>query len=298
MRGVLFVFLDGVGIGSDDPSLNPFLCARLPTLQALLDGAIPTHRLLRVDGPTAVAFPLDATLQMPGRPQSGTGQTALLSGHNAARIFGRHFGPWVPVALRPLLERENLLVRASERGIPAAFANAYPKNWSQRGGRRPAAPPLAARSAGLLTRHEDALASGQAVSSEIVNDGWRAHLGPADLPVVTPGEAGRNLARVAASVRLTFYAHYGTDHAGHRGGRDGAVAALEQVDAFLGGVLAELPDDTLLLVTSDHGNIEELGGAHTRNPALAILSGSGARERSQELHSLTDVAPAVLRWLS
>jgi hypothetical protein len=178
------------------------------------------------------------------------------------------------------------------------FANAYPRSWpGERGGRRLAAPPLAARAAGLLTRHEEALERGEAVASEIDNDGWRRHLGHQHLPLRTPAEAGVGLARLAASSRLTLFAHYGTDFAGHRGGMEGAVRALEKVDAFLGAAVDALPPDALLLVASDHGNLEDVRGGHTRNPALGLLAGAGAHELRGGLAALTDVAPAVLSWI-
>ena len=98
-----------------------------------------------------------------------------------------------------------------------AFANAYPRGWPGER-RRLAAPPLAARAAGLLNRHVEHLARGQAVASEIVNSGWQVHLGHEDLPEVTAVAAGTTLARIAASHDITFFAHYATDIAGHRGG--------------------------------------------------------------------------------
>jgi hypothetical protein len=296
---VLFLFLDGVGIGPADPARNPFLVARLPALRSLLGGALPTLDAPEPAGARTVAFPLDARLDVAGTPQSGTGQVALLTGENAARTFGRHFGPWTPVSLRPALEERSVLRRALDAGHPTLFANAYPRGWpGERSRRRVAAPPLAARAAGLLTRHQEALADGSAVASEITNEGWRTLLGHAHLPAVTPAEAGRTLARMARGAALTLFAHYSTDHEGHRGGLDGAVTALERVDAFLGGIVDDLADDTLLLIASDHGNIEDLTGGHTTNPALGLLHGPGAAERRAELRSLLDVAPAVLRWLS
>lgn len=295
---VVFLFLDGVGVGPADPARNPFLVAHLPRLRALLGGAIPTHDEPEVGGEHAVAFGVDALLGVSGTPQSGTGQATLLTGENAARLFGRHFGPWTPVALRPLVEERSLFRRALEAGHPTIFANAYPRSWpGARAHRRVAAPPLAARAAGLLTRHEEALAAGEAVASEITNDAWRTHLGHVHLPEPTPAEAGATLARLAAGARLTFFAHYSTDSAGHREGMAGAVDALERVDAFVGGLVDALPRDALLLLTSDHGNIEEVGGGHTLNPALTVLVGPGARERREGLASLADLTPAVLSWL-
>src|SRR5690606_38835229 len=137
------------------------------------------------------------------------------------------------------------------------------------------APPLAARAAGLLTRHTAALMRGDAIASEITNDAWRERLGRLELPVITAAGAGRNLARIAAAHDLTFFAHYATDTAGDRGGMAAALAALQRVDAFLAGILEALPGDTLLLIASDHGNLEDTRTGHTRNPALCVVAGPG-----------------------
>lgn len=259
-----------------------------------MGGRIPTLDDPVVAGPRGRSFPLDATLGVDGLPQSGTGQAALLTGESTAELYGRHFGPWTPVRLRPLLEERSVLRRALDAGRSVAFANAYPRGWpGPKGGKRLAGPPLAARGAGVLTRHEEALGSGEAVSSEIVNDGWRRHLGFDWLPDVTPEDAGRNLARIAGGHDLTLYAHYATDTAGHRGAMDGAVAALERVDVFLRGVLEAMGEDVLLLLASDHGNIEDVRTGHTRNPALGIAVGVGAEETGR-LTDLRDVAGFVL----
>jgi 2,3-bisphosphoglycerate-independent phosphoglycerate mutase len=292
------IFLDGVGIGEEDGEVNPFARAVLPTLQELLGGGLPWLHRPVVRAPGAVALPLDATLGVDGIPQSGTGQAALLTGSNAPRLFGRHFGPWTPVPLRPLVEEQSLLRRARDGGRKVAFANAYPRSWPGAvGGRRIAGPPLAARGAGVLDRHEDALRAGRAVASEIVNDGWRRHLGDDAVPLVTEEEAGRRLAAIAGESELTLYAHYATDTAGHRGGMAGAVAALERVDRFLACVLKALPRSCTLLLVSDHGNVEDVRAGHTRNPALGLAAGDGARSLTTGLRTIADVPSAVLRHL-
>jgi 2,3-bisphosphoglycerate-independent phosphoglycerate mutase len=292
------VFLDGVGIGEEDADANPFARALLPTLRELLGGSLPWLHGPVVRGPAAVALPLDATLGVDGIPQSGTGQAALLTGANAPRLFGRHFGPWTPVRLRPLVEEGSLLRRARDAGRTVAFANAYPRSWpGAEGSRRVAGPPLAARGAGVLDRHEDALRAGRAVASEIVNDRWRRHLGDDTVPVVTEEDAGRRLAGIAAESDLTLFAHYATDTAGHRGGMAGAVAALERIDRFLAGVLGALPPSCTLLVVSDHGNIEDVRSGHTRNPALAVAVGEGAGDITTALRTIADVPAAVLGHL-
>lgn len=295
---VLFVFLDGVGIGSPNPKDNPFLTARVPTLREMLGGALPTLEAPQVQGPRAMSFPLDATLGVEGRPQSGTGQTALLTGENTARLFGRHFGPWTPTTLRPLLAEKNLLVRAHARGKSSAFANAYPRGYLDRvPTRRQAAPPLAADAAGVLDRHEHHLARGEAVASEIVNSGWRTGLGFRDLPVIDPGEAGRNLADLSRRFDLTFYAHYRTDQAGHEGSISAAHHALERVDSFLAGIMGALSKDTVLLVASDHGNIEALGDGHTTHPVLGLIASPDHIPSVDHMTSIMDVPAAILEWM-
>jgi 2,3-bisphosphoglycerate-independent phosphoglycerate mutase len=293
-RRTLLLFLDGVGVGDADPETNPFFRARLPVIRGLFGGGLPHLDAPALLGPGARTFPLDARLGVEGTPQSGTGQITLLTGRNAPEIYGRHFGPWPPVRLRPLLEAENVLTRALEGGARALFANAYPEGYPEGlSSRRVAAPPLAALGAGLLNRHHEALARGEAIASEIVNDGWIRHLGLEDLPRVEPRSAGHNLARLTREADLTLFAHYHTDTAGHRGGMEGGVVALERVDDFLGGLLDEAPDDLLIVLASDHGNVEDVTRGHTLNPALGMVIGDGA-EALGGLARLTDVAPAIL----
>ena len=303
---MLLVFIDGVGIGPDDPAVNPLAAAALPRIRALLGGAGPFAGA-RATGGRGVLVGLDATLGVAGMPQSGTGHVALLTGENAAATFGRHFGPWVPTPLRPLLAERSVFARAARGGRRAAFANAYPEEVHEqyeRAGRRiRGATPLrigfayAALEAGLLTRGTPQLVAGEAVASEIVNDGWILRLGRRDVPRVGAAEAGANLARIATAHELTVFAHYATDHVGHRGSWDEAVAAVERVDAFVGGVVDALPPDATLIVVSDHGNLEDARAEHTLNPALCIVAGPQRHEVAARLSSLTDVAPALLRLL-
>ncbi len=296
---VLLLFLDGVGIGPNDPAVNPLVhgAAQLPALVRAMGGTVPTLDQPRVGVTHGHAFPLAATLDVEGTPQSGTGQVALLTGASAAEIFGGHFGPWTPVRLRPLLEQRSALRRAAVAGRQVAFANAYPHGWpGPRGSRRVAGPPLAARAAGVLCRHEDALARGDAVASEIVNEGWRRHLGHASLPEITARDAGSNLARIANAFDLTLFAHYATDTAGHAQDMDAAMVALLRIDAFLDGLLASLSPDTLMLVASDHGNLEDIRGGHTRNPALGVAVGPGA-EAASGLSDLREVTDFILGML-
>ncbi|MGQ0561308.1 MAG: alkaline phosphatase family protein, partial [Gemmatimonadota bacterium] len=288
---VLVVFIEGVGSGAAVADANPFKRARLDAFTRL--------------AASGTFVPLDATLGVPGLPQSGTGQTALFTGINAAAEFGRHFGPWVPTALRARLAHQNFLTRAQQAGRAVAFANAYPEELFEKGapasGRVAdplrAGPPIAALGAGVLNRHTPELMRGDALASEITNDGWRQRLQRVELPVISAVDAGRNLARIAARHDLTLFAHYSTDYVGHRGHMAEAVAALETVDAFLAGLAGAMADDLLVAVVSDHGNIEDIRTGHTHNPAIGLFFGPG-HERFAAAASITAVAPIALSVLA
>lgn len=295
----LLLFLDGIGVGLPDVRRNPVAAARLPVLDALLGGREPLLGSAHSAGRASFRA-VDACLGVAGLPQSGTGQTSLLAGVNGAAVLGRHFGPWVHTELREILASENLLSRARRAGRLAAFANAYPSAYlsdtSGRSLRRPAAPPFAARAAGVLTRDERDLRAGNAVASEIEHGAWRDRLDP-HLPLITPAGAGEVLARIASGSHVTLFAHYATDTVGHSRDHPGAVAALERVDAFLGGLVRSIPDDLLLVVTSDHGNIEDVQAAHTTNPVPLIALGPGAGVLIADADDIATVTPALLRLL-
>src|SRR5687767_599714 len=158
-RRVLVVFLDGVGVGPDDPSTNPLAAAATPALDELMDGTSLVDTQLPCAARRASALGLDATLGVAGLPQSGTGQAALLTGVNAAERFGRHFGPYAPTALRAPIANDSILARANRAGRTVAFANAYPTHTVAIASGQRALSPLrasiviAALGAGLLTRH-------------------------------------------------------------------------------------------------------------------------------------------------
>jgi hypothetical protein len=307
---VVFFFVDGVGLG-DDGDANPFTAAALPALAGLLDGRVPLAGAAPFHGHRASLVGLDASHGAPGTPQSGTGHTTLLTGVDAVERFGRHYGPWVPTALRPLVAEASILARAKDAGRRVAFANAYPEELmdrvpadvpvaeavtSGRLGPLRSGPPLAALGAGLLTRHTDALRRGDALASEITNDGWIERL-HRDLPRITPGDAGRNLAGIVADHDLTLYAYYTPDYVGHRGTREEAVESLERFDGCLAGLLEALPDDALLIVASDHGNVEDTTAEHTANPALGLVVGPGHGEVAERLEHLWDVPRVIMEVL-
>lgn len=300
---VLLIFLDGLGVGPADSRSNPFMHARLPALAGLLGDALPVLESGTVATDRALLRPVDATLGVDGLPQSGTGQTALLTGVNAPQAVGRHQGPYPDKPARELLAEHSLFRRLLDAGCRVAFANAYPERYHDRlarGTGRASAMARAAYMAGLRLRGADDLRRGRALSAFLTNQGWRDHLGYPDMPIIDEVEAGRRLAGLAADHDFTLFEYYHTDIAGHRGVQARILEVLEQVDRLLQGVAEEVDGTTTVVLASDHGNIEDWSTTdHTRNPAFLMAVGETAvLDRLGEcVQRITDVAPAVMELL-
>ncbi len=289
MEKLLFLFLDGVGVGPEDTTTNPFAAARTPFLETLIGGKLTSARSAH-EGPGFVFRTLDATLGHAGLPQSATGQASLLTGINGADVMNGHYGPWPGPTLKQILEADTLFHLASEGG--AVLANAYPDGYFEalKAGRlRVNVPAYAARAAGLPLADLTAYRAGGAVAADLTGRYLRK-LVP-DVPERSPAEAGALLSKLAAQHRFTFFDLWLTDSIGHRGAFAEAVDFIEHLDGFLEGSAAS-PEVTVL-VTSDHGNLEDMASrSHSRAPVPMLALGPNAGTFAGAT-SLLDIAPAA-----
>jgi hypothetical protein len=275
----------------------------------LFNGDFPSVHRRRFIERHAVAIPLDATLGVPGFPQSGTGQTALFTGVNGAQVAGKHFGPHPYSTLKPIIRQKNIFRQLLDRGLRPYFANAFPQKFFDYVGHRKSRLTVTTFSyteSGLSLLREGHLSSGEGISADITNEGWRG-LGYPDMEIIEPAEAGKRLARLARRYDFVLYEYWKTDHAGHSKSMHDAVGTLEKLDGMLVGIMEGLDTtDTLLFITSDHGNIEDLSEkTHTRNPVPALLYGyrchavAEALERTtSSMADLCRVTPTLLEFLS
>jgi 2,3-bisphosphoglycerate-independent phosphoglycerate mutase len=295
-------FMDGVGLGGTDSATNPFVSAQMPHLTALLGTGWYRRQKGRLATGRATLVATDACLGVDGRPQSATGQATILTGRNIPRQIGRHYGPKPDPIIAAAIEQGTLFHQVVAAGGQAALLTPYPAGYFEAinsGRRLYSAVPLAATSAGVALMTADDLDQGRAVSPDFTAAGWRTHLGYNDMPQLTLTQAGRQLARLAARYHFSFFEHWPSDHLGHRGSLAEAVAHLERIDTVLGGLLDAWDDEQgLLIITSDHGNIEEKDHRqHTLNPVPTILVGRDHNRLAAELHDLTDIAGVVQRSL-
>ncbi|MEX0736170.1 MAG: hypothetical protein WD182_01930 [Bacteroidota bacterium] len=298
---ILLLFVDGVGIGKPLPDVNPFFRANVPCLRSLLDGELPSTRLKRCTTTKASLVPVNATLGIPGLPQSGTGQTAIFTGVNAPRMIGRHFGPHPTTTLRPVIEAKNIFRQLKERGLSVCFVNAFPKqffDYVEAGNRRLSVTTLSCQFAGVPLLRTDSLRRNHAVSADITRAQW-PEKGDPPLPTVTPEEAGRHCWDLARKHDFTLFEYWLTDYVGHSRDMAKAVEVLERFDGFMGGLLEEFDHTgSLMILVSDHGNLEDLSTkSHTRNQVPCIAVGERRNEFVARIKNLTHITPTILRFL-
>ncbi len=287
--GVLLIFVDGLGLGEDDPGKNPLARAHLTRLRLLRDRPAPD--------PAAILIPTDACLGVPGLPQSATGQTSILTGVNAPAAVGRHINGYCTKSLAALLDGRSLFSRVKGAGGEATFANAYTPAFLEKLPRFLSVTTVATLRSGLRFRTLEDLARGEALFHDFTNRllperGYR-------LPTVAPPEAGGWLARLAQDKTFTMYEHFLTDRAGHAQDMAQGIEILENLEDFLDAVLSSMDLSTnLVVLASDHGNLEDLStNRHTTNPVPTLIWGAGAAEAAARVRSIADIAPAILQHL-
>ncbi|RKH91552.1 metalloenzyme [Corallococcus sp. AB045] len=306
---VAVLFIDGVGIGRKDPAVNP-LADRDHLLAWFQDAPVP---VLPHGG---MGLPVDPTFGVPGRPQSASNQTAILTGDPAPVLVGGHVLGYPNTALRDLLAERSIVRRLKAAGRTATFANAYPAPYldalgvprrpstsppeftlPERAARkvRPSAAKLAFAAGGEALRTLDDARAGDGLTHDITGAAARAH--GLDVPHRTPGEAAALFWRIAGQADFTFFEHYLADEAGHAQDFTAARLALDTFDAFLRAVAATRPDDARVLVCSDHGNVEDLSvRGHTVHAVPMLYFGPSAPEVAS-FSTVADVGRTVIRWL-
>ena len=282
----LLLFIDGIGVGGDDPSRNPFAVPGIRHL-APLAGRAPS------DG--AAYRPLDATLGIRGLPQSATGQTTLFTGVNAAARIGRH-QPGLPgPTLQAILRAESLFSKVVARGGRPTFANAFTARYL--GSKRPrfgATTHMVMASGVRLRLHEEDDERDTALSHEYTGAWMTEHGIP--LRRRTAEGAAAVLAGLLEENDLVLYEYFLTDLAGHRGSRDERFAQAERVEALVAALLSAVDRSRhRVALVSDHGNLEESEhDRHTTNPAPLLAWGRAAEDLVARVDAMDALTPALV----
>ncbi len=287
MRVLLF-FIDGLGIGGEDPQKNPLACTSTRWFEFF------SQEESQPAGPSRLIRPTDATLGVKGIPQSATGQTTLLTGIHAARLLGRHVNGFCTRELGAILSSNSLFSQLLKRNKKPTFANAYTPPFFEGKMRFRSVTTVAVSEAGLPFRSLEDLIAGKALYQDFTNRLLRDR--GYEVPLLTPQEAGRRLASIASDYDFTLYEYFQTDIAGHSQEMNRCREEMKKVDLFVDSVLAHLDlDSTLFILTSDHGNIEDLSTpGHTSNRVPTILWGRGKVALGSRINSIADLTPEII----
>ncbi|MEX0684556.1 MAG: alkaline phosphatase family protein [Balneolales bacterium] len=295
---LIFLFIDGVGLGLPHES-NPFYNKKYP----FFENAAGRQPFLKGFKPIVekehLFKSIDARLKVDGLPQSGTGQATMFSGHNAAKLVGRHFGPYPHSKTKFLLEEESLFNDLQNEGCSCYFMNAYPRRFFELAEQRNrwSCTTLMTRGAGIKLNTLTDVINEDAITAEILQDVWRSMLN-LEVPHITAQQAARRVLNKADEHDLVLAEYYLTDKAGHEQNPEKADWSLQRYNDFLEMLVKEKGDNHTILLVSDHGNLEDLSTkSHTMNEVPLIVWGAGAR-LFDEVESLIDIKSACLRWFA
>ncbi len=300
MKQLLFLFLDGVGIGPPGAD-NPFSRHGGSAFRVLAGDQRWCQPFEPRTSAEHLVREIDATLEVDGLPQSGTGQATLFTGVNCAKVVGRHFGPFPHSKTHGVLDDENVFRKLHDlEPAPSpstAFANAFPPQFFDASRRRVTVTTYTCNAASVPLRDISSLRAGRALPADLTGATWRRHLN-LDVPERSIEASARTLHSIAREHTFTLFEYFLTDKVGHRRIDTAPADLLTSLNTFLSSLLDTLdPAHDALFITSDHGNLEDMSHTqHTRNPVPLIVYGWAAPFFT-EATSLAGVTPRIVAAL-
>ncbi len=287
---VVLFFVDGLGIGERSES-NPLFGLDAEPLAHFV-GANRDYPELRI-------VPTDPRLGVDGRPQSASGQTTILTGVNAPKLLGYHKNGFPNQTLREVIAKESIFRKLITSGIEeVVFANAYTPQFFAETPRWKSATTVAMESAGIAFRKLPDLVGRAALFHDFTNRTLRDR--GFEVPLFTPTDAAGILGSLSTQYRFVLYEHFLTDKIGHDQDRQAARRHLPELAEFVRETIVRLdPERTTFILTSDHGNIEDLSVRnHTLNDVPTIVWGRRRDQTASRINDLADIAPAIFDLLA
>lgn len=288
---VLLFFIDGLGIGTRGPhnpldnlDANPLAVFQGEEPQTFLDG---------------IVVPTDPRLGIEGRPQSASGQTTILTGVNAPAAVGYHKQGFPNKALLEIIESKSIFKQLNDAGIaPITFANAYTSRFFAERPRWVSATTAAVEAAQMKFRTITDLCKGQAVFMDFTN---RILIERGEqVTERSEVEAATILANIVAANRFSLYEYFITDKVGHAQDMELARKILTSLALFIRELLVRVDLDRMtVILTSDHGNIEDLSlRNHTMHAVPTIVWGAQRERIAARIQTLADITPIIVALLT
>ncbi|MDH4200186.1 MAG: hypothetical protein OEV66_07375 [Spirochaetia bacterium] len=290
---IIFVFIDGIGIGLKNSDTNPFTRYGKDFFSALGGKSSFT--------PPGILIPADAHMSLYSTPpQSGTGQAALFTGYNTISLVHRHMSGFPPFSLRPYLKNKSIIHYFLQNSLKASVINTYTKKYLEilgkpRSERFMSASTMMQTGSGQRLLSVDDLLEEKSIFMDITNWFLRKELGY-KVPEILPDESGRRLVRLASDYNLVVFEYFFPDKYGHDSEINDVEFIVDHLEGFLKGIWEELdPSRQLVVVSSDHGNFEDLSiPVHTHNMIPAIFYGCGQSLAPSFVREIYDVPRFLL----
>lgn len=248
--------------------------------------------------------PVDAQLGIEGKPQSATGQTSLWTGINGPRVMGRHQTGFPGPTLIRVIKEYSIVKKVRDSGRQATLLNAYREDYLKRLQKHPRLTSVSTHvqlASGQPLKMLDDLEKKEAIFMDITHEIMHRFFPELKerFPAESPHARGRDLAVMARKYDLALHEYFITDRAGHDQDFELAGKIIPLLEEFIRGVVEGLnAAEDLLLVTSDHGNLEDLSTkSHTENQVPAFAYGKNAEKLVRRVRSLIDIPAFIYELL-
>ncbi|XDD50035.1 metalloenzyme [Leptospira sp. WS92.C1] len=301
---IFYMFIDGIGFGPNDPKTNPFSRYAKSVFLPLADKPIPEQSTDALKN--TVFLKTDASLGIKGLPQSATGQTSLWTGINACKVLQRHLSGFPTFTLKKIISKYSIIRVLEEHGFKADLLNCYSPAFAEHVKKNPrhvSASTLIQMASDKPLKGMDDLRQGKGLYMDITHEYLREfskdHLDESDelFTIRDPYETGKSIIRncKADDYTLCIYEFFLTDKIGHKMNWEAAQKYIGELESFITGVLEELdPNEDQLIITSDHGNLEDLSvDVHTINKVPTILYGKYTPIFAEKIGAIVDIPVAI-----
>jgi hypothetical protein len=198
-----------------------------------------------------------------------------------------------------ILKEQSIFLQLQRAGVePITFANTYTQRFFDERPRWVSATTAAVEAAGLRFRTLTDLNAGRAIYQDFTN-AVLIERGE-DASIRTAEEAAAVLASVVREHRFTLYEYFITDKVGHLQDMKTARLVLQNLAWLIRELLERIDlNRTSVILTSDHGNIEDLSSRnHTLNPVPTIVWGANRNQIAGRIKNLADITPAIVETLT
>jgi 2,3-bisphosphoglycerate-independent phosphoglycerate mutase len=309
MAKLIFIFFDGVGIGKAGMT-NPFFAANADYLPFFDNGCtLPDQTPIKG---------IDAQLGVAGMPMSATGQTTLFTGINVPALLKEHKESYPDSFMRKIIKENSIFSVLRKKNLNPRFLNVFPGSshlytpeniYIRDDGEFYYSPvfrnrirrSLSATTCMMIANHmrpfgENDILKERALYHDFTNQSLNGNGDFPHLPTFSPEKAAEIIYNTSRNYDLLLYEYFQTDFYGHGFDMQDCIDLVRQLNRLMKYLVSLLDKEKdTLLITSDHGNLEDsTTQMHTNNLVPLMTWGYKSDELRARIENLADVRPAIV----